>query len=99
MVTLADGFHVSSWTITLDSFGYSYFSLVCQQTLPVQAKNASALEVVKARTPAPITTPISVLYMAYPPFSLPMRGNAKPVALVLKKQEARSEEHTSELQS
>ena len=42
------GFHVSSRTMTLDSAGYSYFSLVSQHTLPTQAYAADALAAEKA---------------------------------------------------
>ena len=49
------GFHVSSRTMTLDSAGYSYFSLATQQTLPTQAYAADALAAEKANITVPLT--------------------------------------------
>ena len=48
------GFHVSSRTMTLDSAGYSYFSLATQHMLPTQAYAADALAAEKANITVPV---------------------------------------------
>ena len=55
------GFHVSSRTMTLDSAGYSYFSLVTQHTLPLQAYAADALAAEKANITVPVAAATTYL--------------------------------------